>query len=167
MQLQVNQPILQLQVTPFVMKKIIIVSATFFLLLSSCKKENSSSTPATCNKTMTDIAGTYSIVKLEAGIAEPLSDITTSELDACQLDDKIVLNANGTTNYQDLGTACTPSGSESGNWSIGSDGKMTINAGTADVANAEIVSFDCATLVLLTTETIGGIAVKFRLTIKK
>ena len=66
------------------MKKIIIVSITFFLLLSSCKKENSSSTPASCNKTMADIAGTYSLVKVEAGLADPLSDITTSELDSCQ-----------------------------------------------------------------------------------
>ena len=149
------------------MKKIIIVSTSFFLILSSCTKENSSNTPATCNKTVADIAGTYSIVKLEAGIAEPLTDITTSELDACQLDDKIVLNANGTTNYQDLGVVCTPSGSENGNWSIAGDGKMTINAGTTDVANAEIVSFDCATLVILTNRVVSGISVKFRLTIKK
>jgi len=148
------------------MKRIIIVSTTFFLLLSSCKKENSNSTP-TCNKTVADIAGTYSIVKVEAGLAEPLTDITTSELDPCQLDDKLVLNANGTANYQDVGTVCSPNGSETGTWSIGSDGKMTLNAGTTDVSNAEISSFDCATLVLLANEVISGIPVKFRLTIKK
>lgn len=149
------------------MKKIIIVSTSFFLLLSSCKKENSTSTPATCNKTMADVAGTYSLVKIEAGLADPLSDITTSELNPCQLDDKLVLNASGTANYQDLGIVCTPSGSTNGTWSISVDGKMTINAGTTVVANAEIVSFDCATLVMLTNKVISGVSVKFRLTIKK
>ena len=149
------------------MKKIIIVSITFFLLLSSCKKENSSSTPASCNKTMADIAGTYSLVKVEAGLADPLSDITTSELDSCQLDDKLILNTNATANYQDLGIVCTPNGSKNGNWSIAGDGKMTIDAGTTVVTNAEIVSFDCATLVLLTNRVISGVTVKFRLTIKK
>lgn len=148
------------------MKKIIFVSITFFLLLASCKKENSTSAK-TCNKTVADIAGTYSIVKVEAGLAEPLTDITTSELDPCQLDDKLVLNANGTANYQDAGTACSPNGSETGTWSIGSDGKMTLNAGTTDVSNSEIISFDCATLVLLANEVIGGFPLKFRLTIKK
>lgn len=116
---------------------------------------------------MADVAGTYSLVKIEAGLADPLSDITTSELNPCQLDDKLVLNASGTANYQDLGIVCTPSGSTNGTWSISVDGKMTINAGTTVVANAEIVSFDCTTLVMLTNKVISGVSVKFRLTIKK
>ena len=150
-----------------IMKKIIIVSTTVFLILSSCQKEKSTTNAPTCNKTVADIAGTYSIVKVEAGLAEPLSDITNTEIKPCQLDDKLVLNANGTSNYQDAGTACSPNGSAAGNWSIGSDGKISANLGIADVANATIVSFDCKTLVLLGDRVISGLSVKFRVTLIK
>ncbi len=149
------------------MKKIIIVSISLFLIVSSCKKEGSATTVPTCNKTVADIAGTYSIVKVEAGLAEPLSDITNTEIKPCQIDDKLVLNANGTSLYQDAGTACSPNGSAAGNWSIGGDGKISANLGIADVANATIVSFDCKTLVLLGDRMVSGLSVKFRVTLIK
>lgn len=149
------------------MKKIIIVSISLFLIVSSCKKEGSATTVSTCNKTVADIAGTYSIVKVEAGLAEPLSDITNTEIKPCQIDDKLVLNANGTSLYQDAGTACSPNGSAAGTWSISSDGKISANLGIADVANATIVSFDCKTLVLLGDRVVSGLSVKFRVTLIK
>ena len=147
------------------MKKLIIGSAILLCIVSSsCKKDASSNT--NCDKNVASIAGTYSFVKYEAGMSGVFQDVTHDFLEPCELDDKLTLNTNGTTLYKDLGTACDPSGDETGTWAISSDGKMTINDGTVDVSVADITSFDCSTLVLTGTET-GGSGIQFRVTMKK
>jgi len=148
------------------MKKILITSSVFILFLCSCKKDNNTPKPA-CSKTVADIAGTYSIVKVEAGPTEPSIDITNTELKPCQRDDKIGLKADGTASYQDVGTVCSPDGAASGTWLLGADNKVTVNVGSIVIGNAEIVTFDCTTLVLLYNGTVSGIPLKFRITIKK
>lgn len=149
------------------MKKFFILASVFLLILSSCKKENSGNNP-TCNKTVADIAGTYSLVKVEGGLAEPLLDVTSTEVKPCQLDNKIILNANGTTNYSDIGVLCSPpENNAAGTWSISPEGKITVSAGTVVVTNADIISYDCTTLVILTDRASGFGTIKVRLTIKK
>lgn len=145
------------------MKLKILVPAVLLLLFTACKKDKVTS----CDKTMAAIAGTYTVVKLEVGISGSFQDIT-SQLEACQTDDKLILNANGTSTYQDLGVACDPPENSSGTWNIDASGKMTIDdgGGTADISTADITSFDCTTLVLTGTDvSLPGIA--YRLTIKK
>jgi hypothetical protein len=86
----------------------------------------------------------------------------------CQIDDKVELNASGVANFNDLGTVCTPPGNKTGSWSIAANGKMTISGGgSTDLSNADIVSFDCNTLVLLGTQSYAGSIIQLRLTIKK
>lgn len=146
------------------MKKIILFSTVLLVALSSCKKDKASTS---CNKTMADIAGTYSIVKIEIGFGGTFVNITDS-LDACEKDDKLTLNANGTTAYMDQGTVCSPAGDDSGTWSIDANGKMTIddNGGNSDVSKATITSFDCTTLVL-TAEDSSTPGEQGRITLKK
>jgi lipocalin-like protein len=147
------------------MKAIIIFPAILLLILSSCKKDKDTDT--NCDKTVAGIAGIYSVQKLELGVGGTFIDIT-SQLDACEIDDKINLKADGTTLYQDLGTACSPSGNSSGTWSISSSGKMSIhdNGGSGDIDTADITSFDCSTLVL-TGSNSGSPGDQVRLTIKR
>lgn len=147
------------------MKKLIPGFAIFLCIISaSCKKEKS--TNANCDKTMASIAGTYSFVKFEVGQNNVCIDSTKDLLEPCQLDDKITLNANGTTLYKDLGTVCDPSGDEAGTWSIPSAGKIIISDGTIDVSEADITSFDYSTLIITGTES-GGSGIQFRFTMKK
>jgi hypothetical protein len=147
------------------MKTTALVSALCLLLLTSCKKDKNDSS---CDKTMSAIAGTYMVVKLEVGLSGSFQDIT-DQLDDCEKDDKLILNANGVTDYQDVGSVCSPSGSDTGTWNINSSGKMTIDdngSGSTDIQSADITSFDCSTLVLTGTDpSVPG--VEFRLTIKK
>jgi hypothetical protein len=129
------------------MRTKILVSAVLLCQLFSCKKEDD--TKANCDKTMASIAGTYSIVKFEVGTNGIFED-ATGLLESCGLDDKISLNADGTTVSQDLGIVCTPPDNSSGTWSI-SSGQLTINdnnSGPLDISTADITSFDCSTLVL-------------------
>lgn len=131
------------------------------IIFSSCKKDSN------CERNMASIAGTYSLVKLEFGSGGIFADVT-SELEACERDDRVTLNANGTSAYADLGTVCSPAGDETGTWSVSSSGRMTINSGGGilDLDDAEISSFDCTTLVLTGFEA-GSPGSQFRLTIRK
>ena len=146
------------------MKLKILVPAVLLLLFTACKKDKVTS----CDKTMAAIAGTYTLVKTEAGTGGIFTDVT-NQLEACQMDDKLILNANGTSTYQDLGVACNPPENSSGTWSIDASGKMTIDdsgSGTTDISTADITSFDCTTLVLTGTDvSLPGF--EYRLTIKK
>ncbi len=116
---------------------------------------------------MANLAGTYSIVKIEANLFGTFSDITSQFLKSCQVDDKIIMNTNGTATYTDAGTACVPDGSMAGTWSLSSAGKVSVTAGPIDVSDADIVSFDCTTLVLLYSTTYMGNPVDLRITVKK
>ena len=146
------------------MKTKILIPAVLLLLATSCQKEESSTN---CDKTVASIAGTYSIQKFEVRTNGVFLNVT-SQLDPCQLDDKLSLNLNGTTTYVDLGVVCSPSGNSNGNWSISSTGKMTIddNGGTADISTADITSYDCSTLVLTGFDS-SSPGDQFRLTLKK
>ncbi|CAN5702206.1 hypothetical protein BH11BAC3_BH11BAC3_36490 [soil metagenome] len=141
------------------MKTTISTLVISLCLFTSCKKDKN-----TCSVTVASIAGTYSFGKFEVGSNGVYQDIT-SQFESCQLDDKLILDANGTSTYQDLGVVCNPNGTETGTWSISADGKMTVQTGTdTDVSSAD-VSFDCTTLVLTADGPLSGY--KFRSTIKK
>ncbi len=148
------------------MKTLILIPVVLLCLLTSCGKDENSNT--NCDKTMANIAGSYGIIKLEVGAGGVFQD-ATNQLDACEMDDKIVLNVNGTSAYQDAGVACSPSGNSTGTWSISAAGKMTIDdgsGGASDIASADITSFDCSTLVLTATDPATP-GILYRLTIRK
>jgi len=146
------------------MKKVFPIVIAAVIICSSCKKEAANNA---CSNTVTNLAGTYSIVKVEANITVPYADITNQYFRSCQRDDKIELAASGTATYTDAGTACDPNGTVTGAWSLSSSGKVSLSAGSVDISDADIVSFDCTTLVLLYSTTYLGGPVDLRITVKK
>lgn len=146
------------------MKSILSFALVILIAFPSCKKEPASNN---CAATAANLAGTYSIVKVEANIATPFPDITNQYLRTCQRDDKFELKTDGTVAYSDAGTACDPNGSVSGTWSLSSAGKVSVSAGSIDVSDADIVSFNCTTLVLLYPTTYLGGAVDLYITVRK
>lgn len=128
------------------------------MVFNSCKKDKT----ANCEKTMASIAGKYLITRIELGVNNNYQD--ADDRDACEKDDHILLNADGTVEYKDDGTVCDASGDDSGTWTIDSNGKITISSvGDVYAESADITSFDCTTLVLSGTES----GIQYRVTFKK
>ena len=79
--------------------------------------------------------------------------------DACERDDVLSFTANGNYTLTDAGVVCSPSGSDSGNWSL-SGSTMNIDG---DLTTIE--SFDCKTLVLVNNDVnVSGDKLKITLT---
>ena len=142
----------------------------FITMIISCTKQNDD--PASnCESTMTKIAGTYSFYKFEKDVYGPgtFFDVTNdpSYVRPCIKDDRLILNANGTCSYHDLGGECSLSlDDNAGTWSLPSNGKIifTFPTNALNFSNADITSFDCTTFVLTVT---GATGIKSHLTLKK
>lgn len=139
------------------MKKTIAFAVCIIILAASCKKEAKS----TCGKTMAEVAGTYSYTKIQFRSGGATTDITGT-MDVCILDNKMILNTDGTAKYSDEGVDCGRTGS--GHWNIGADGKLHINVGTVVFEDADVTSFDCSTIVF---EEEDGLDMVYISTIKK
>lgn len=123
------------------MKRIFLSAIILGTTVISCKKEDS--IPSPCDIGTASIAGTYktTAIKYKANISAPEQDYFVI-LPACEKDDIIKLNANGTADYQDAGIACAPNGSYSSTWSLSGD-SITI-----DGTSGTIQLFDCKKLVV-------------------
>jgi hypothetical protein len=129
------------------MKQSFIILFALVTLFSSCKKD---STP-TCDLNLTNISGTYKITSLiyKADATTPETDVFLL-YDACQKDDLFSFNANGTYVISEGATSCSPSNSDSGNWSLG--GTTIIIDGEA----AEVLDFSCNGFKARTTDVTSG-----------
>jgi hypothetical protein len=122
------------------MKKFIIIPLVL-VILSSCKKDKDK----TCNLSMASAAGSYKItaVKYKATPASPEIDYYNLFFtDACEKDDIITLNANGTYVFTDAGTKCVPPGDDTGTWSLSG------NTATIDGNPSNVDNFNCSTMTL-------------------
>jgi Lipocalin-like domain len=125
-----------MKMNPFMLGLSLLLS-----LLGACKKENKAEDP--CTTSQQGLAGTYRLtaLKYKMSASSPEQDYLVF-LDACERDDLITLNANGSYSYQDAGTSCTPSGNDSGTWTV------TGNTISSDgMVNGTITSYDCRTLI--------------------
>ncbi|MBS1566968.1 MAG: lipocalin family protein, partial [Bacteroidetes bacterium] len=87
------------------------------LAFSSCKKDKN--TDNGCSADMPHVAGTYKLTALQyQQSASAIPQNYLAFIDDCEKDDLLVLNTDGTYDYQDKGTTCDPSGSMHGKWSI-------------------------------------------------
>ncbi len=117
------------------------MALTAGMIFFSCRKEKSDASG--CSISMAGLSGSYKLTALQykpSATAAPLDYLATME--ACEKDDILILQSNGTYNYNDAGTICTPNGTDHGTWSLSgktltSDGKL----------NGTIASYDCKTLV--------------------
>ena len=115
-----------------------IMSGSMFF---SCKKEKEN-TPE-CGKTLTGLAGSYKLTALQyksGANAEPADYM--AYMDDCEKDNLLVLKSDGTYDYNDIGSVCSPDGTEHGTWVV--EGNTLTSDG---ILNGTIGSYDCKTLV--------------------
>ena len=138
------------------MKKLIL----FVLLVSlfaACKKKDK-----TCKQDMAGISGSHRITavtyKTSASGAE--QDYYNQVYpDACQRDDLLILNSDGTYTFTDAGVKCVPAGDDTGTWSISG------NVATIDGQPFPIQSFNCSTFVILGADfNVPGDQIKYTFT---
>ena len=121
------------------MKKMIIAFSALALVFTSCKKDEESKA---VTPTKENLTGTWMITSMKLGNATGSMDIF-STFDACQKDDKYLLNADLSYAVEDAGTKCDPDGGYTGGtWAL-------TNATTIDLDGEvnTIDSFDGKTLV--------------------
>ncbi len=133
------------------MKKLIFSCLAFTFLLTSCDKDDD-----VCNLSNDSLVGTYSIT---AAKFKPVGG--GSEIDllagssACEKDDLVVFNDNGSIAYQDAGTVCSPSNSSTGTWSLSG------NTITIDGEAGTVSSFDCSRMVVTGSDLTGTLTVTY------
>lgn len=140
------------------MKKLTILMLPLILIFS-CKKDKDSS----CVTDTASISGSYKITAMtyKESPSSPEEDYFTLVFpDACERDDVMTFQTNGTYQSTDVGIVCSPAGGDNGTWSL-SASTMTI-----DGDPVTIESFNCKTLILVNsdTQTQGD---KFRITLTK
>lgn len=113
------------------------------LFVMSCSKDDSN----TCSTNKENIAGNYKITgNTYKQTPTAQEENLMVDADPCEVDDVITFSANSSYQVTDQGVACSPTNDDSGNWSL-SGSTLTI-----DGEPTTIKSFNCKTLVLVTTD---------------
>ena len=115
------------------MKKISLIAVLLSTMLFSCKKDDEK-----CELSQSAFVGSYKVtaLKYKASTSTPEID-EFAILPACEKDDVITFNSNGSTTYTDAGTVCVPDGNYTGTWNL---------TGSTIVSDGEIGTvtyFDC------------------------
>ncbi|WP_167019883.1 lipocalin family protein [Chitinophaga sp. Cy-1792] len=117
--------------------------ALAFGTMFACKKEKSESSTPSCEVSMSGLSGSYRLTGLEYKSPTSTTPVDfLAAMDDCEKDDMLTLNSNGTYKYDDMGTVCSPSGSEQGTWTV--SGKTLTSDG---ILSGTVASYDCKTLV--------------------
>jgi hypothetical protein len=126
---------------------ILLLSISVFSL--SCKKDD------TCTLSSTSIVGTYktTAATIQANAsATPVDDYATWE--ACEKDDLISINADGSFLTSEGAVACSPANNFSGNWSLsGSNFTITV-FGFSETAS--ITDFNCSSFKIRSVDDVTG-----------
>jgi hypothetical protein len=128
------------------MKKMIIAFSALALVFTSCKKDDETKA---VTPTKENLTGTWMITSVKIVNGSQSVDMFGS-FDACQKDDKYLLNADLSYAVEDAGTKCDPDGGYTGGtWSL-------VNSTTIDLdgETMTIKSFDGKNLVV--SESAGG-----------
>lgn len=133
------------------------------LLFTACKKDNEEA-PASLTKE--SIAGKYKLT--DAQIVPPVGptySVYTTYLKECERDDIYTLNTDFSAKYEDAGTQCGGSTSETTTWNL--EGKnITVKGGTIEFIGV-VNSWDGKTLVIDGGYEVGGVTVKIRGTLAR
>jgi len=128
------------------MKKILFSALLLTGFLVSCKDDDDD-----CDLNSGNLAGTYQITGLsyKANASATPIDIYAT-YDACEKDDRVIFNSNGTVTYSDAGVVCVPDGNDTGTWALsGSTLTMDGEAGT-------VTSFTCTGMTLSVAGAAAG-----------
>ncbi|MEO7265913.1 MAG: lipocalin family protein [Ferruginibacter sp.] len=126
------------------MKKVFFILLSVFTLVS-CKKDKGETA---CMATAASIAGSYRITAITYKASATSAEMNYYNLvfpDACERDDILSLNINGTYIMIDAGIVCSPPNTDNGNWSISG------NTLIIDGDPSTIESYNCQTLILIQT----------------
>ena len=118
---------------------ILLITFSFF----SCKKNEGKN--STCTSDVASISGSYKITAYtyKASATSPEVDYYNILFpDACDRDNVLRFDANGTYELIDAGMVCSPPGDDNGTWTASG------NTMTVDGEALAIQSFDCKTLIL-------------------
>lgn len=130
------------------MKKLIVL-LLLLMVIFSCKK-NKDKNPS-CSTDAASISGSYKITAYtyKASTSSPEIDYySTIFPDACDRDNVLTFNANGTYQLIDAGVACSPPGNDNGTWALAGTTTMQIDG---DAVTIE--SFDCKKLIFVNADT--------------
>ena len=119
------------------MKKLLVVAFALTLFVSCDKDED-------CNQDMAGIAGSYRVTAVTYKQTSSSSEVDYYNLffpNACDRDDIITLNANGTYVLTDGGVQCSPPNTDAGTWT------QSGNTITIDGEAGTIMSFNCDAMV--------------------
>jgi len=137
------------------MRKIAISAAavTLILVINACKKsDNNSNNPSA--RTVQNFSGSYNLTAITASVLGTNINLYDS-LPACDQDNVIQLDVNGTAHFIDAAVKCAPPSDSTGTWSLSSNTDTIYVAGMANF----IKSWDGKTLMLSSVENLGGIPV--------
>ena len=114
---------------------LVILAIIFFW--PSCSKENDD-----CLLNTTTLPGTYRVssITYKSSPSSPEQDVLAS-YEPCLRDDLYTFLSNGSYNYEDAGTTCSPINNSSGTWGI------TGNLLFIDRRSGTIESFDCTKFI--------------------
>ncbi len=122
------------------MKKTILAAFLLSAVLTSCKKNDKN-----CDLNQANFTGAYKTTSVKYKANSSSSEIDIFALsDACEKDDVITFNANGSYIVQDAGIKCSPPGDDNGTWSLSG------SAINIDGEIGTVTYFDCknATITL-------------------
>src|SRR5260221_2172055 len=131
------------------MKKFIVLSLVL-LVFYSCKKDKDTTTNTSCFTDIASISGLYKITGYtykETPSSAEEDYYSTLFPDACDRDNILTLNANGTYQLTDAGIVCSQPGNDNGTWTLSG------NTLAKDGDPTTIESFNCKTLVLVNSDT--------------
>ncbi|MDZ4794068.1 MAG: lipocalin family protein [Bacteroidota bacterium] len=138
------------------MKKIIYSAIITAFFVTACKKDPE------CTTSTSTLSAAYKITSVRYQMTPALAESDYFNLlfpDPCDRDNLYTFKENGSYTITDAGTICSPSGDDSGTWSL------TGTTMTVDGDPVAIESFDCKTLVLVNTDTqVAGDKLKLILT---
>ena len=122
------------------MKKLFFLLAASIPVLLSCNDKKD----ATCELSSAAFAGNYKTTAVKYKASASAAEVDYYDVlfsNACEKDDYVTFNANGTYQLVDAGTVCVPSNNSSGSWSLSG------NVLTVDASPGTIESFSCTSYV--------------------
>ncbi len=135
-----------------------LLLASAFLLFLACKKSDKSNN----SRTAANFAGTYALTALTVNEGGATFNAYDS-LPACEKDNLIQLNANGSAQFIDAGIACAPPEDSTGAWHLSAKADSIYLGNEAAFIN----SFDGKTLVVSNQQSISGFMVQATTTLVK
>lgn len=129
------------------MKRLVLIFCAVIMFFSACKKDSNTSDNS-CKLSADALIGSWQFSDAtykQTSSSSPIDIFNDTWFYSCVLDDYTTFNADGTYNYVDAGTTCSPNGNVNSTWHLSNDTLYT--NGSYNVPNV-IDTFSCSRLVI-------------------